>query len=79
VEWIRDGSREFDFGFFTEWRAEVAPVIREGTQNEIPTAELAPADRVVLPAGARMRADGRIVESVHLQIEETALTVNRTQ
>ncbi len=73
-------------GFLTEWKAEqalsalqkqtvrVAHVIREGTESEIPAAELVPGDLVVLAAGARVPADGRIVESVRLQIEEAALT-----
>ncbi len=73
-------------GFLTEWKAEqalsalqkqtvrVAHVIREGAESEIPAAELVPGDLVVLAAGARVPADGRIVESVRLQIEEAALT-----
>ena len=73
-------------GFFTEWKAEqalsalqkqtvpVAHAIREGVESEIPAAELVPGDLVVLVAGARVPADGRIVESVRLQIEEAALT-----
>ncbi len=73
-------------GFFTEWKAEralsalqkqsvpVAHVIREGAEREIPAADLVPGDLVVLAAGARVPADGRIVESVRLQIEEAALT-----
>lgn len=73
-------------GFFTEWKAEqalsalqkqsvrVAHVIREGAESEIPAAELVPGDLVVLAAGARVPADGRIVETSRLQIEEAALT-----
>ncbi len=73
-------------GFFTEWKAEralsalqdqsvrVAHVIRDGTEREIPAAELVPGDLIVLAAGARVPADGRIVESARLQIEEAALT-----
>ncbi len=73
-------------GFVTEWKAEqalsalqkqsvrVAHVIREGVPSEIPAAELTPGDLVVLAAGARVPADGRILESVRLQIEEAALT-----
>ena len=73
-------------GFLTEWKAEqamtalqkqsvrVAHVIRDGTENEIPAEELVPGDLIVLAAGARVPADGRIVESVRLQIEEAALT-----
>jgi Ca2+-transporting ATPase len=73
-------------GFLTEWKAErtlsalqkqtvpVAHVVREGAEREIPAAELVPGDLIVLAAGARVPADGRIVESARLQIEEAALT-----
>ena len=73
-------------GFFTEWKAEralsalqmqsvrVCQVIRDGVEHEIPAAELVPGDLIVLAAGARVPADGRIVEGVRLQIAEAALT-----
>ena len=73
-------------GFLTEWKAQqalsalqqqsvkLAHVIRDGAESEIPAAALVPGDLVVLAAGARVPADGRIVESVRLQIEEAALT-----
>jgi Ca2+-transporting ATPase len=73
-------------GFFTEWKAQqalsalqkqsvrVAHVIRDGTESEIPASELVPGDLIVLAAGARVPADGRVVESARLQIEEAALT-----
>jgi len=73
-------------GFLTEWKAaqalsalqkqavRVAHVIREGAEREIPAAGLVPGDLVVVAAGARVPADGRIVESARLQIEEAALT-----
>ncbi|HUE85073.1 MAG TPA: cation-transporting P-type ATPase, partial [Vicinamibacterales bacterium] len=68
-------------GFLTEWKAEqalsalqkqavrVAHVMREGAEREIPSAQLVPGDLVVMAAGARVPADGRIVESARLQIE----------
>ncbi len=73
-------------GFFTELRAEqallalqqqtvrLAHVIRDGAEREIPSAHLVPGDLVVLTAGARVPADGRIAESARLQMEESALT-----
>ena len=73
-------------GFLTEWKAQqalsalqqqsvkLAHVIRDGAEGEIPAADLVPGDLVVLAAGARVPADGRIVESARLQIEEAALT-----
>jgi len=73
-------------GFFTEWKAERAltglqkqtvrtsRVIRDGAERQLPAEELVPGDLVVLEAGARVPADGRIIECVRLQIEEAALT-----
>ena len=73
-------------GFFTEWRAEqalhalqrqtvpVGHVIRDGIEHEIPAKDLVPGDLVVLSAGTRVPADGRIVEAIRLQIEEAVLT-----
>jgi Ca2+-transporting ATPase len=73
-------------GFATEWRAEralaalarqtmrTAHVVRDGVERQIPAAELVPGDVVLLTAGARVPADGRICESTRLQIDEAALT-----
>ena len=73
-------------GFLTEWRAEraltalqqqavpTAHVVRAGVERALPAAELAPGDIVILTAGARVPADGRLVESVRLQVAEAALT-----
>ncbi len=73
-------------GFVTEWKAEraltalrqfsvpLAHVVRQGVECQIASRELVPGDLVILAAGARVPADGRIVESVRLQIDEAALT-----
>lgn len=73
-------------GFLTEFKAEqalsalqkqsvrLAHVIRDSVETEVPAADLVPGDLVVLAAGARVPADGRIVECMRLQIEEAALT-----
>ena len=73
-------------GFLTEWRAEqaltalqkqavaVAQVIRGGEEREVPAAELVPGDVVVIAAGARVPADGRVAEAARLLVEEAALT-----
>jgi P-type Ca2+ transporter type 2C len=73
-------------GFSTEWRAEralaalhkhvvaLAHVIRDGRDRELPASELVPGDLVVLAAGGRVPADGRIVDAARLQIDEAALT-----
>ena len=73
-------------GFVTEWKAEaalgalrkqavpVAHVLREGEERQITAEELVTGDVAILSAGARVPADGRIVEYVRLQLEEAALT-----
>jgi Ca2+-transporting ATPase len=73
-------------GFVTEWKAEqaltalrrqlsaVAQVVRDGREHQVSARDLVPGDIVVLAAGARVPADGRVSESVRLQAEEAALT-----
>ncbi|MGH7267090.1 MAG: cation-translocating P-type ATPase [Candidatus Rokuibacteriota bacterium] len=73
-------------GFLTEWKAEqaltalrkqtsaVAHVVRDGEEHQVPAADLVPGDVAVLTAGARVPADGRVIEGVRLQVEEAALT-----
>jgi Ca2+-transporting ATPase len=73
-------------GFIQEYRAEraiealrqmaapTAKVIRAGKEIEVAAREVVPGDVVVLHTGDRIPADGRILESVNLQVEEAALT-----
>jgi Ca2+-transporting ATPase len=73
-------------GFVQEYRAEraiealgrmaapTATVIRDGAELDVPARELVPGDVLVLHAGDRVSADGRLVEAVNLQVEESALT-----
>lgn len=73
-------------GFYQEFRAErsllalktmlprLARVRRAGTVQQIPTEQLVPGDLVLLEAGERVPADGRIAEAVTLQIDESGLT-----
>jgi len=73
-------------GFVQEYRAEQAmaalkqlavPVVRvrrEGETREIPATELTPGDIVLLEAGNLAPADGRLVESANLRIQEAILT-----
>ncbi|HBS58381.1 MAG TPA: ATPase, partial [Firmicutes bacterium] len=73
-------------GFVQEYRAEkslealkqlTAPfsrVIRGGIEQKVPARELVPGDIIVIEAGDRLPADGRLIEAVNLEIEEAALT-----
>lgn len=73
-------------GFFQEYRAEkslealkeltapLAHVWRDGKVQRIPAKELVPGDIMLLESGARVPADGRIVEQVNLEVNEATLT-----
>lgn len=73
-------------GFFTEWKAQRtllnlqacekqwSRVIRNGAEQRIAAQELVPGDLVSLEAGDRMPADGRLVMSHALLVDESALT-----
>ncbi|MGI5917461.1 MAG: cation-translocating P-type ATPase [Anaerolineae bacterium] len=73
-------------GFTQEYRAERAMaalkqlaiptvrVLRDGATIEIPSVDLVPGDVILLEAGMRVPADGRLLEAVNLRVEEAALT-----
>jgi Ca2+-transporting ATPase len=73
-------------GFGIEWKAErtlsalqkqavaTARVVRQGTERQVESRALVPGDIVVVAAGARVPADGRLVASTELRVEEAALT-----
>lgn len=54
--------------------APTTNVIRGGKKVAVASADLVVGDVVLLEAGDAVPADGRIIESKHLQIEESALT-----
>ncbi len=73
-------------GFLTEWKAQqalealqkqsvpVAHLVRDGVEHQAAAADLVPGDVVILSAGIRLPADGRIIDAARLQVEEAALT-----
>lgn len=63
--------------------APSAKVIRNGTKIEIPSSEVVPGDIIFLEAGDLIVADGRVIESYSLQVNDSSLTgesesVNKT-
>lgn len=55
-----------------------ARVLRQGQKMEIPSREVVPGDILLLEAGDLVVADGRILESFSLQVNESALTGEST-
>lgn len=54
--------------------APSAKVIRDGVKIELPSQDVVPGDIVLLEAGDLIVADGRIIESYSLQVNESSLT-----
>lgn len=54
--------------------APTARVLRDGRQTEIPSSQVVPGDVVLLEAGDLVVADGRLLESYSLQVNESSLT-----
>jgi Ca2+-transporting ATPase len=73
-------------GFIQEYRAEQAvaalrkmaapesTVRRNGKIRDIPAHDLVPGDLLLLEAGDRIPADARLLQTVNLDVEESALT-----
>lgn len=74
------------FGFIQEYRAQksleklrkyappTARVIRSGKEEQILAEDLVPDDIVVLTEGARVPADGVLVDVTHLEVDEAIIT-----
>jgi len=77
-------------GFVQEYRAEQAVaalkamsapsarVLRDGQQQQVPTAELVPGDLLLLEEGDTVPADARVLESISMRTAEAALTGEST-
>ncbi len=74
------------FGFVQEYKAEKviqalrdlsaprANVIRGGVEKNIASRELVPGDVLVLIAGDKVSADGRLLQAINLKVNEASLT-----
>lgn len=73
-------------GFVQEYKAEQAILMlenltsptsrvrRDGREKIIPSRELVPGDIVIVEAGDRIAADGRVIREAYLQMNESSLT-----
>src|SRR6476619_1834357 len=70
----QEGKAEAAAESLGEMMDAVAKVRRDGVVSEVAADQIVPGDIVVVDAGDRVPADGRVVIAATLQIEEGALT-----
>jgi len=71
---VQESRAEKALAALRKMAAPNAMVVRDGTQQLIPSRELVPGDVVLLEAGNYVPGDLRLVESINLKIDESALT-----
>ena len=70
----QEGKAESAMNALKSMMEATARVRRDGVEAEIPAEQLVVGDVVLIAAGDEVAADGRIVSSSSLQIDESALT-----
>ena len=71
---LQESKAEAAIGALQTMTAATCKVLRDGKMAVLHSDELVPGDVVLLEAGDAVPADGRIIESASLKIEEAALT-----
>jgi Ca2+-transporting ATPase len=71
---IQEGRAEQEFAALNQMAAPEAHVIRNGYRQTIPAQKLVPGDLVILETGNYVPADIRLLETINLRIDESALT-----
>jgi len=71
---IQEARARKSMAALKELSAPKARVLRDGRQVEVPTKELVPGDIIIMESGTRVPADARVLDSVRLQVNESALT-----
>ena len=71
---VQESKAEAAIEALQEIAAATSKVLRDGKATVLKSDELVPGDVVLLEAGDAVPADGRIIESASLKIEEAALT-----
>ncbi len=71
---VQEYKAEKSFEALKKLTAPRARVIRDGTIKMIDVHEIVPGDLILLEVGDRIPADGKVVESISLAVDEAALT-----
>lgn len=71
---VQEDKAEKSLEALQKMSAHVSKVIRDGNMQVVPARELVPGDVVILETGDYIPADLRLIETVNLKIQESALT-----
>ncbi len=71
---LQEAKAEKSIESLKKMTPQMSKVIRNGKEIEIPSETLTVGDIVILEAGNRVPADGRIIENFNLKVEESSLT-----
>ncbi len=71
---VQESRAEKALNRLRELAAPEAVVVRDGAVLGVPSPELVVGDLIVIEAGSLIAADARLVETIHLEIEEASLT-----
>ena len=71
---LQEARAEHALARLREMAAPEAALVRDGREVSVPTREVVPGDLLILEAGVLVAADARVVEAIHLEVEEASLT-----
>ena len=74
IGFVQESKAENSLAALRKMLVSTARVRRDGSLRDLPAPELVPGDIVLFEAGDRVPADGRLLETHALEIEEAALT-----
>ncbi len=72
--YIQESGAEKALAALKDLASSKVRVLRNGNLQEVESRELVPGDVMLLEAGVKVAADGRLLETSNLQIREAALT-----
>ena len=72
--YMQESRAERSLEALKEMAAPAARVVRAGIQMTVPAAQVVPGDLLVLGQGDKIAADGRLISSSNLEVDESALT-----
>lgn len=72
--YVQEARAEQAVAALQRMAAATSSVVRDGTQQRLPAAEVVPGDVLLLAEGDAVSADGRLLEAASLMVAEASLT-----